>query len=176
MRDYARRPPIIAPTKRGPMCARESTKPPAPANAPISGSPVRLVERTNKRAPMTSPGTKTARMADPTPPDFFPPTTPAMQGPTTGNQNKRTEIRNIHTTPRATLPCVFAAGSETISAIPFQHVHALRWGVRTGDALQNQELLSPEPRSVERRLALFRARVNQSVVGFRDGFSGRGAC
>jgi hypothetical protein len=43
---------------------------------------------------MTILGTKTAMIAGPTPPDFFPPTTPAMSEPVTGSQNRRNEFRN----------------------------------------------------------------------------------
>ena len=50
------------------------------------------------------PGRNTASIADPTLPALRPPTNPAIKPPSTGSQNNRMEITNIHTIAEPILP------------------------------------------------------------------------
>jgi hypothetical protein len=49
-------------------------------------------------------GKITAIMALNTPPDFLPPTNPAISGPNPGSQNSSIEIKNIQKIPDIMLP------------------------------------------------------------------------
>ncbi len=90
----------------GPICAKASAIPPAPASAPTSGIPVRTVARKNAATPTINPGNRTASNALLSDPAFRPPTNPAINGPITGNQNNNTDNSNIQNIPLKILPCL----------------------------------------------------------------------
>jgi hypothetical protein len=78
----------------------------------MSGAELIVVASENKITAKTIAGRKTAAMAFPTPPAFLPPTSPAINGPIKGSQNKRSEIKNIQKIALPTLPAFLTIESS----------------------------------------------------------------
>lgn len=95
---------MTAPISNGPICVIANTTTLAPATRPISGKPERTPVNEDTSSPNIIAGKIAASMALPTPPDFFPPTSPAISGPRIGSQNSKMEIKNIHINPLIVLP------------------------------------------------------------------------
>ncbi len=104
----------MAATSIGPTWARVSVTPPAPASAPINGTPVKTEASRNVATPRMMAGKNTASSAFPSEPAFRPPTNPATSGPATGSQNSRIDNTNIQIIALTTLPC-FAAILKALS-------------------------------------------------------------
>jgi hypothetical protein len=76
----------------------------APVIRPINGNPERTPVNEDTNIPNIIAGKIAANIALPTPPDFLPPTSPAMSGPRSGSQNSKIEMKNIHRNPLIILP------------------------------------------------------------------------
>ena len=129
---YASNPPMIAPRSSGPTCSRRRARAPKPTSAPITGMPVSNEPKRVSAILVATIGKKTAMTAGPTPPAFWPPTMPAMSGPTTGSQKSSSEMRNIHPMPLVMLPFRWgsASAAERVNVRRFSRVLYRLWRVR----------------------------------------------
>ncbi len=100
MEFHSRIAPIIAPRRSGPTFETTSTNLPEPAINPINGAPVKGVANVISKTAIIMAGTKPAIIALPRPPDFLPPTNPAISGPMKGSQNRSTVSITISTERR----------------------------------------------------------------------------